>query len=75
MTDPSKLQALFAAALRDQSDFTGRMPKPAVPAAHPSMHLSPTAVPIRAGFKPVMAGAGAGMSAPAATGVAASGQP
>jgi hypothetical protein len=59
MTDPIKLQALFEAALKDRSDFTGRMPRPAVPASNPSVHRPATSVPVRAGFKPVMATAGA----------------
>ena len=35
MTDKETLQKLFEAALRDTSDFTGRMPRPAFPAASP----------------------------------------
>jgi hypothetical protein len=59
MTDTSKLQALFEAALRDSSDFIGRMPKPAAPPCNPAVHRPATTVPVRAGFKPVMGTAGA----------------
>lgn len=54
MTDTLKLQALFEAALRDSSDFTGRMPKPAGPPAKPAIDRAAATVPVRAGFKPMM---------------------
>jgi hypothetical protein len=57
MTDKAKLQALFDAALRDTTDFIGRMPKPAVPTPHPAVHRPLTAVPVRAGFKSMAASA------------------
>ena len=59
MTDTSKLQALFEAAVRDSSDFIGRMPRPAGPLANPALHRPAATVPVRAGFKPVMTPAGA----------------
>ena len=54
MTDMSKLQALFDAALRDRSDFIGRMPRPAGPPANPVIHRPAATVAVRAGFKPIM---------------------
>jgi hypothetical protein len=59
MTDTSKLQALFEAALRDTTDFIGRMPKPAAPKINPALHRPAKTLTVRAGFKPVMAMAGA----------------
>ncbi len=55
MTDASKLQLLFEAALRDCSDFNGRMPKPAVSPSNPAVHQPAAMIQVRAGFKPVMA--------------------
>jgi hypothetical protein len=59
MTDMSKLQALFEAALKDSTDFIGRMPRPAAPKSNPAAHRTAATVRVRAGFKPVMAMAGA----------------
>jgi hypothetical protein len=58
MTDTSKLQALFEAALRDTSDHLGRMPRPAGPASNPALHRPASTVPVRSGFKPMTAMAG-----------------
>ena len=59
MSDTSKLQALFEAALRDTTEFIGRRPMPAMPKTNPALHRPVKTLSVRAGFKPVMAMAGA----------------